>query len=398
MGWPTVVSIGGEAVQRLRLGAGIVIGGGIRSISTTKWVYVYLAILLADFLLLVIFVTAAGIMFAGEPRSGGKKDHSASAKAGRLLYAGIAILVVGLAVKWIDFHIEQQTYGMTIGSYFVVGGAVLILLWHLLTPDLFIVGSAMAMAVIFFIQGATYASLVLNFAVWLPVSGLAVASFSLTQVERNLRIASLGMPIILATFAICPSTLQVPLGLHFSVYHKPTSERPPDFPEYLEAPIGANGVTYTGGNRPYLCFTVEDPYPASKTLAFLAANLQKAGWKKLEYNLMAPESESSHLKGWYSPLEQWFGPIDPNEEAKSDRKRCLWNASWINQRDETVHAWLAYRLSEEGKTDWTKLHCSISVSQADPAQLMYVKHYRRVHPEGKEPNEPNQPEESLEQP
>jgi hypothetical protein len=396
MVWPTVISIAGEAVQRLRFGSGLVIGGGIRTISTTNWVYVYLAVLLVDLLLLVSFVTTAGIVFAGRARTCGEKEQSASAKAGKLLYTGIVVLVVGLAVKWVDFHIEQQTYGMTIGSYFVVGGVALMLLWHLLAPEVFIACSATTMAVIFFIHGATYASLVLNLAVWLPVFGLVAASFSLKQVERNLRIASIGIPIILAVFAIFPTVLEVPLGLHFSAYHKPTSERPRDFPEYLQVPAGANDVRYKGGNRPSVHFTVEDPHPASKTLAFITANLERAGWKKLEYDLMGPELESSHLKGWYSPLEQWFGPIEPKKEAQSDRKRCLWDASWINERDETVHVRLTYRLSEEDKIDWTDLHCSISQSPADPMQLELIKHYRLVHPEGNEPNKAEEPSEHSE--
>ncbi len=353
MVWPTVVSIAGEAVQRLRFGPGIVIGGGIRTLSTTNWVYVYLVILLADLLLLVSFVTTAGIVFAGRARTGREKDRSAFAEAGKLLYSGTAIVVVGLVVKWVDFHIEQQTYGMTIGSYSVVAGAALILLWHLLAPQVFIAGSATAMAVIFFLQGATYASLVLNLAVWLPVFGLVAASFSLKQVERNLRIASLGITIILAVFAVFFSALEMPLSLHFSIYHKPTSKRPADFPEHLQAPPGATNVRYLGGDSPHLSFAIEDPYPASKTLNFISSHLEQAGWKRAEPRVLWPGLFDRRMEGW-SRLGEYPG---------EDFKCCVWTGDWANDKGESLSLWLTYRVAAEvecRKEDLTTLSCSLS--------------------------------------
>ncbi|MHC4645836.1 MAG: hypothetical protein ACYTBJ_10050 [Planctomycetota bacterium] len=379
MVWPTVVSIAGEAVQRLRFGPGIVLGGGIRSVCTTNWVYVYLVILLADLLLLVSFVTTAGIVFAGLARTGGEEDHSAFEKAGKWRYTGIAIVVVGTVVKWVDFHIEQQTYGMTIGSYLVAAGVALMLLRHLLAPGVFIAGSATAMAVIFFLQGATYASLVLNLAVWLPVFGLVAASFSLKQVERNLRMASLGIPIILALFAIFSSALEVPLGLHFSVYHKPTSERMADFPEYLQAPPGATNVRYLSGDSPHLTFAIEDPYPANKTLNFISSHLEQAGWKRAERRVLWPGLFDRRIEGW-SHLAEYPG---------EDFKCCVWTADWTNDRDESLTVWLTYRVPAEvecRKEDLTTLSCSLSQRRLRQWELDATE---RAGLPGTSANEPN---------
>lgn len=388
--WAGVPALIERAVLEICYGGPISIGRGLDSGELAYRPYVYLLAkpIGVGLLLGVIAASQTVAKHQAKPAEGGEAGWK---ETGRLLYIGVSVIFLGLAFKWLDVHTESQTYGMTIGTYMVVAGAVAILIWHVFAHKLFIAGSVASASSILFIHTPAMSPAYLNLVLWVPVMCVGFLNLLRKGMAAKLRVAVVCLPVLFLLIGFTGSAVDIPVIMCFGAYHKPTAERPGDFPEYLQVPAGANDVRYTGGNRPSLFFTVKDPHPASKTLAFITTNLERAGWKKLEYDLLGPELESSHLKGWYSPLEQWFGPVDPNREAQRDRNGCLWDAWWINDADETVQLRLTYRIAEEGKTDWSKLYGSISVSPADPAHLEYIRYYRQVHTEGMDSDESNEP-------
>jgi hypothetical protein len=391
--WSGVPSLIECTVGEILYGPAVVIGGGPDVRNMPYPPYFYLLAKLVGLVLLLSFVITSHLISKQQAISAAKTERTGSTKAGRLLYGGIMVMLFGLMTKWVDLHIEQQIYAMTIGSYLLVAGAVLILIWHVLAREFFISASVTSTSAIIFIYRPAIVPVFYNFVLWLPPLATGMLSLLRREVGAKLRTVVIGLPVVFILISFSGSVIEIPLYMRFGPYHKETSQRPADLPEYLQVPLRATKARYQGGERPHLSFTIEDPYPATKTLNFISSNLEEAGWRKLDYDLLNPSFESSHLKGWYSPLERWFGPKDPNSEGQSHTKPCLWDASWMNERDETVRVRLTYRLSEEGKIDWTDLHCSISVSPADPMQLEFTKHYRRVHPEGNEPNKAEEPSE-----
>lgn len=386
MYWSDVPGLIECAVEEILYGPRTVLGAGP---DLSRWaypVYVYLLARLIGLGLLLALIITSHIVSRQQVEIGAETKKRRSIQMGRFLYGGILLIFLGVVVKWLDVHIERQIYAMTVGSYLVVAGVVLILIWHVSARDLFFAGSAVSMSAILFIYRPAIVPAFYNFLLWLPPVATGMLSLLRRHVGAKLRAAVIGLPVVFVLISFSSSLVEIPLDMSFAVYHKITSRQPEDFPVYLQVPPGATDARYRGGNRPYLYFTGEDPYPASKTVGFITANLEEAGWNKLEYDLLDPNFRSSHLEGWYSPLGRWFGPSDANSEHGSKRKPCLWDAYWINDRDETVHVSLGYRLSEERKTDWTTLHCNISQSPPDPWQLQRIRQYRRIHPDGNEPN------------
>jgi hypothetical protein len=138
-------------------------------------------------------------------------------------------------------------------------------------------------------------------------------------------------------------------------------------------------VRYQGGNRPYLSFTTEEVYPATRTLNFISGNLEQAGWKKLDYDLLNPQRKSSHLIGWYDPLRRWFGSGGDSEETTSRNRRFQWEADWINDKNDTINVRLRYAPPDGNDGKFTTLDCHLSQTPPDPLQLHFIERYRQVH-------------------
>jgi len=374
--WSNVPGLFESTIQEILYGAPEVIGGGPNLTNKPYPSYVYLLAKIIGFLLLLTLIIISHVISVQRAKTASRKEGAGPIKNGRLLYIGILVILLGLAFKWLDLHIEQQIYAMTIGSYLVVGGAVLILIWHILVRSLFVGASVASISTVLFIYKPPFASSVLTFVLWGPAIAMGAVNLFRKNWNAKLRTAIIGLPIVFMLTAFSPSVVQIPVRMHFWVYYKETSQRPADFPEYLQVPSGATNVRYRGGDNPHLSFTLEEPYPATATFNFITSNLEQAGWKKLDYNLMNPEFKSSHLIGWYSPLTRWF---DLGEDTKKKIKNSRWMADWINNKNETLSMHLEYSPPKEDEEKLTILYCNLSQHSAEGWMRMYVENYKRFH-------------------
>jgi hypothetical protein len=377
--WPTVMSLTVEAIERLWGYGSVVVIGGPNTVTERYAPCIFSVAGILDVIFLLTFVFTANIIWTRRTKTDVKEVETQSFKHAHLVYVALSVIFFGLLFRWVDSHIEHQTYGMTIGSYLVAAGVVLILVWHLLVPEFFLAASAPTMSVILLVTQAHIYSSGLTFVLWLPLIALGLRSLLRKRLSFKLRVLSFGVPVLFAMAAVCGPIMQLPLYMNFRIYHKVTSQRPADFPGYLQAPVSATDVRYQGGDRPYLSFTVEDPHPAAKTLDFISSNLEQASWKRLGHDLLNPQVESSHLTGWYNPLTRWFGSGDDSKETARRKRRFRWNADWINNKNETVNVFLQYAPPETGEKKPTTLYCNLSQSPPSPLNLQFIKRYRQIH-------------------
>jgi len=288
-------------------------------------------------------------------------------KISHLMWLGIFTLLLGLSFKWLDTRIVSQIYAQTIGTYLFVFGSVMLLIWHLFSPNTFIAASAVSVAVIILnykIRSGTY---VMSLLLWFPALFLGFISLFRKKYPGKLRIAALGVPVVLILIGLFAP---IPWHMHFWSYYKPTPHRPDNFPRYFQAPAGATYVYFTEGDPLRFSFKTIDLYPGSETITFISQHLEKAGWKKLDYDLLNPHSPSSHLEGWHK---------NDYESSKDIAWPYHWSGYWINDRAETIWVLLNYRYQKNAKEDLSTLYCQMSQRCPKGIQLDYIKAYQRIH-------------------
>lgn len=255
--------------------------------------YVHILVRLFGLFLMLTFLIT--VLYQEKHTSQSSPDKQPEKRRlGYLVYAGLFLLLLSLVFRWMERVVERQIYAITIASYLEMTGAILILLWQLLQRDRWLPAAAIGLSVVLWIYHSMAISEVFTVLLWLPVIVLGIVSIIKYHQQRISWIAAI-LPVILMFIALFP---YIPTNHSFGAYDKPTSVRPGDFPAYLQAPAGATEVTYMGGERPYLSFTIEEPYPAPQTLAFITEKLEAAGWEKLPYDALNPEYPSSHTEGW----------------------------------------------------------------------------------------------------
>lgn len=354
-----------QLIENIRYGRPAVMGGGP---DFTNNVYVYSLMYLISFLLLLILVITAHIIARHESKSSASTTtiESKTIKNVRLLTTGIIIISSGLFLKWLVIRIPNQSFALMLGSYLLIAGVALLLVWQILLRNFFVVASAITMSGVLLVSGPISISPVWTLVLWAPLVILGVVSFFREKTNIKLRTISLILPLILTLIVIF---VPFSIFLRFSPDEEMTSSRPENFPEYLQVPEDATNVNYRGGNNPYLSFTINDPYPATKTLDFIAGKLERAGWKKLNYDLMNPEFPSSHTKGW-SPLREHYD---------HKYKHYTWMADWINDKDETLRLILEYRFPKDAEENLTTLYCDISQRAPKGLEFEFIENYKRFH-------------------
>ena len=366
--FPVGPAIFQELIENVRYGPPVVIGGGP---DFKKKIYLLAIMHLICLLLFLALIITAHIIARYESKSSACTTtvKSKAIKNSRLLVAGIIIFSAGLFLKWLDSQIthQHQPFAFIFGSYFLVAGVAILLVWQIMLQNFFIAASTITLSGVLLISAPTAYSQSWTLALWSPLLVLGVVSFFREKANIKLRTISLIFPLILVLIIII-----VPFSffLRFSPYEVITSNRPENFPRYLQVPENATDINYRGGNNPDLYFTVNDPYPATQTLGFIADKLEQAGWKKLNYDLRNPEFPSSHIKGW-SALQ---------EDHDLKYKHHTWMAGWINDKDETLRLILKYRFPEGAEEDLTTLYCHISQSVPNGLDRVFIEHYKGVHP------------------
>jgi len=276
-----------------------------------------------------------------------------------LLYAGLLFLLMNLFFRWLETLVERQIYALTFASYLEITGVIAILLWHLLQKGYSLPATAISFSVIVwaFPYNKCSDSNMATILLWIPA--LVAGLVSVMKRNRMGKIAwvALFLPLLFLLIVLFPPNIPI-YEFHFGTYDKPTSLRPDDFPAYIQVPSGASNVTYLGGERPYVSFTIEEPYTAPQTLAFLAGNLEATGWEKLPYDALNPESPSSHTEGWQSCP-------DRRDDAYIYHH---WRADWSHPDYGIASVWLEYHVPAD-QQQLTSLHCNIHItSQADYEQ------------------------------
>lgn len=362
-------------------------------VQNTLWVFRYgipipsranpmnlLLTLLAIFSLFAL-VTLSHILY--EHQISIRNDSNKNAKHkiiknASFIYIGISGILLGLALNQLNIKIGQQVYAYMLGSYFILAGSALLLAWHIRTKNIFLVGSTLSVSALLLIYWPNGPTLMRTLVRWLPPIVFGIVNLVQKTGRPRLPRITIAFPVLLMLVSICPLVTEYPrltLNLQFTPYpyHKVTSERPKDFPEYLIAPEDATYVYYRGGKDAYMSFGVNDPYPATQTINFISEKLDKAGWKKLDYSIVNPQFPSSHLRGWRGFV---------NNGNMKDRSWC---ADWMNDKDETLSVYLTYWVPIDSNEELTTLGCKLYKYSSKWKGRKALDRYRRIRKE----NDPN---------
>ena len=291
-----------------------------------------------------------------------------------LSYVAILMFILGMGLINSDRYIEPQLYAETIGSYCMALSGNLFLVRHMMTKQHFLLQSAIGFSVLLIFYGPYEIIHFLTSAIWCPAILMGLATFKRSSYTLRTRMLAVGIPLILLLLVVSG---QVSFHMTFGNYHKPSSQRPESFPDYLTVPDDATDVCYMDGDEPSLSYNIKELYPATETLAYLADRLERAGWRKLEYDVLNPEYPSSHQHGW-SDHEY--------RESSESRIKHQWVADWINNQDEILHAFLSYGHPENKYYEKDMLQVHIDISQPVSWYGQHPEKYKQLHPKVDEGN------------
>ncbi|TFG49370.1 MAG: hypothetical protein E4H40_03125 [Candidatus Brocadiia bacterium] len=229
---------------------------------------------------------------------------------------------------------------------------------------------------------------------WLPMLILAGLAFFSKKLHKTLRLAAVAIPLSLMLIA---QFSPVSLRGSFTVEYTSSSEKPQDWPDWLTPPDEAADICYSTDlafNGKSLHFKVQDPYPADKTLQFIAHRLAGAGFRKLDDHIFPNEhislsnvqpsylsdetdhnvhyNPSSHTQGWSEPTVCQRTPFI-----------CVknWQAQWLNEADELVWVRLHYRATEPGVEDLNTLYAMIDLQPPVGWHRKTIDDYKKAHPQ-----------------
>jgi len=212
----------------------------------------------------------------------------------------------------------MQLYLLTIGTYLILSGMVLLLCWQAYNRRYLLPAAAAGVSVIAFFNAAILLFIEffrLDTACWIRYRGLILNRHFIKKALP----ASIVVFILMAISILSSSSYGIfPAYPTFGIYYKEQSNRPEIFPQYLQVPSGASQVKYKGGPDASLSYEINDSFPAEKTISFISDTLEKSGWKPLKYNLMNPQDKSSYLDGW-NRSQSWL-PYPPQSKNDSDNE------------------------------------------------------------------------------
>lgn len=379
--WSDIPSLAERTVWNLLYREPIYLGGASDLMKPHFPSYIYLLGRSLFFLALLALTISSHIVYKNRQRASTTPIRSVGAGAieyGCLLYAGVLGIFFGLIIYWLDSIVAIQIYLDVVGTYLLVAGVACVLIWHLSAQGLFLAGLPICISSILFIY-KQYGFVTLTLVLWVPLIVLGVIYLCQKNYSFKLRTIAVCLPVVLTLISLSSSFVPIIGSLRFLPYPEITSERPPDFPEYLQVPDAATEVKYRGGENPYLFFVINDPYPASKTLDFICGRLEQAGWKELDYDLMNPESESSHVIGWFDPISLWLASEDDTNDIDNNLRPSRWSAWWINEKDETISVHLSYEPPTDANDVLTTLCCNLSQHSAKSSMRGFLNNYKRIH-------------------
>ena len=345
--------------------------------------YIFVGAALLDVVLASALVVAAHSVSRGTALNG---EHQA--RGGVCLPLGaILLLGAGLVLKRLVLHGDNATYVMAIGSWLVVGGCILSVIWQVQLKKLFVAAWAVGFAGVLFLVQPALGSTALTVGLWLPALGLGIGCLLLADYPRPVRAFGLIVPVVLAGTAVAAPWVDIPMFLHFSAYADTLKERPGDFPAVLVAPDNAESIAYSAApicrQAPHtysVYFSVRDPYPSDGTRWSLREYLQGKGWQRLKYQLLNPTVPLSK-----DPLASFLPSEEPNsvppEEQGRDRP-VVWHEDWVNERDEHISILLSYDVSVTTReVTRDKVYVTLSFFDQKSWIRPYVERYREIHPD-----------------
>lgn len=102
--------------------------------------------------------------------------------------------------------------------------------------------------------------------------------------------------------------------------------------EVLMVLDGASNVRHLGTNDGEVSYTLDEPHPATKTIATIRARLEASGWKPENEDFMNPGLQNAHVRGW----------ADYVDGTKGDAQVFVWIADWSSARGDVVRYALRY--------------------------------------------------------
>jgi len=112
---------------------------------------------------------------------------------------------------------------------------------------------------------------------------------------------------------------------------------------------GAQNISYdVYKGRERLTYSLEDDYPAEKSLDQIRSQLKAQGWKPLDDNYFMPGVATSHVTGW-----QTFEDTDIDSDVRVIVH--AWSADWTNRQGDIVLYGLKYSYPKDGQPDLSHL-------------------------------------------
>ncbi len=375
--WSGTPDLGRLVMERWKYGDPLDITGmSFLTSSSGSVTLMLLGRLLRLILLMALVLMAHGIYERRYLRQAASGDAERGRSRGhdRLLTAGLAGIAVGLGLLWLGRHVITTMHVDVLGAYVLMGGAMGLLLWHFMGRAFSLAAAIIGASVVILVY-RSYSPVGLGAIAWVPLVGLGLWNVRRLCVGVRLRVAGVVVPVVFGavTFSQWPVIRVAPL--YFRLYPGPMAERPAEFPEYMRVPDGAYDVEYYGGREWAMSFSVEGSYPAAETLGFIGRLLEEAGWQRLDYDLLGPKVESSHVAGWHEM--RGIDDNQDNEDYEGGRMR-FWRAQWINDANDVVWVGLYGPGADDGNE--VTLRGDVHLQRASSVRGL-LENYRRVRTE-----------------
>ena len=156
--------------------------------------------------------------------------------------------------------------------------------------------------------------------------------------------------------------------------YAPVSYRPAEFPKAVVAPANAVNKSYNSSefsrSTPCGCYSirysVQEPYPAEETRAFVTRTLESHGWRKLKYSLIFPEQLA--VNSW-TVKEKW----------KKDPERVFFSENWFNAaEEEEINVIFCYNILDNTGEKEDVVTVQMALSSSGP-WIKKLAIYKQMH-------------------
>jgi hypothetical protein len=340
------------------------------------------------------FALLAAYIIYSTPNQTSLSNPSHFNRTEKIFGAGVVIIFLIILVRWIGVMLLPEAYdSITIAtSVILLCTTIMIMVSQFFSSRYFLSATAISMsfAAIFLPVVANFVAIFrqvesgylhasslqpissmsgLTFLMWTPMLLIGILALLKEKSPIKIRAAGFVVPVCLASLAISSNCWLLSAKIYSST--KSSAERPPDWPGMLMPIEGASKIRYTWGKTSgikIIEFQISEAYPADRVINIISDRLKKAGFEKLDYSLLNPDTPFS---GW----GEFSRPPD-----KPRMKGYSWQVDWLNKDDTAAMISLEYRGSKSGTEDLKTLYVAINLHPPVGWPKERIGTYKRRHP------------------